>query len=243
MTEQYPFAPNRAVQGCAGYFEARCDNNRDSSNLWATHLYAKAFFTEGTNQMWGNTWKSVNQAVRVGLDFLPYNRDTLRYRDGTVSYRNWFWNGNLKSWDNLQVWDVDDEDAGHFSDSIISPSLFKISYPSQLLKNDSALKHNGFTISYTNPRCDSVWVSLLFGVFPQKGQPFEIYVNDMSIRSFFNKKVPATGTFAVLPSMLDPLPPNSMIGIEIDAQTAKLSKHFGKWYLFRSTSVAAINRP
>lgn len=191
----------------------------------------------------GNVWTNVTQGVRVGLDTLPYHRDTLSYRDGTVSYRNWFWNGKLKRWNDQQIWNVDDRDVGAFCDTLSSPAQFTISYPNQLLKIDSALKRNGFTISYTDPRCDSVWVTLLTGVFPQKGQPFEIYVNDMSIRSFFNKKVPTTGTFTVIPEMLESLSMNTMIGIEIDAQTAKLSKHFGKWYIFRSTSVASIDRP
>jgi hypothetical protein len=241
--EQYPFAPNQAVKGCAGYFEARCDNKRDSVNVWNTHLYAKAFFTEGKNEEWGNAWTNVTQEVRVGLDTLPYHRDTLSYREGTVSYRNWFSNGKLKRWDHPQIWNVEDKDLGAFCDTLSSPAQFAISYPNQLLKIDSALKRNGFTVSYTNPHCDSVWIRLLTGVFPQKGQPFEIYVNDMSIRSFFNKKVPATGMFTVLPSMLDSMPPNSMIGVTIVAQTAKFSKHFGKWYIFRSTSVASIDRP
>jgi hypothetical protein len=242
-TEQYPFAPNQAVKGCAGYFEARCDNSRDSANVWTPHFYAKAFFTEGKNEEWGNAWKNVTQGVGVGLDTLPYHRDTLSYRDGAVSYRNSFSNGKLKRWDDQQIWKVEDKDLGAFCDTLSSPARFTISHPNQLLKIDSALKCNGFTISYTDPRCDSVWVTLLTGVFPQKGQPFEIYVNDMSIRSFFYKKVPATGTFTVVPAMLDSLPSNSMIGFEIDAQTAILSKHFGKWYIFRSTSVASIDRP
>jgi hypothetical protein len=241
--EQYPFAPNQAVRGCAGYFEARSDNNRDSVNVWNPNLCARAFFTEGKNEEWGNAWKNVTQEVRVGLDTLPYHRDTLSYRDGTVSYRNWFLNGKLKRWDDQQIWNVEDNDLGSFFDTLSSPARFTISYPEQLLKIDSALKRNGFTISYTDPHCDSVWVTLLTDVFPQKGQPFEIYTNNMSVRPFFYKKVPATSTFTVLSSFLDSLPPNSTIGVEIVAQTAKLSKHFGKWYIFRSTSVAAINRP
>ena len=224
--------------GCAGYLEAQCRSSQDSVGVWHPSILARAFFKDEQG-----AWKQLSADVMFGQDKIPYVEDTLLYRDGRTAYRDWYSKYSLKDWDSLQRWSVSDSDLGIFSDSISSPADITISNPRELLKNDSVLNRNGFTISYTNPRCDSVWVTLLTGVFPQKGQPFEIYVNDMSVRSFYNKKVPATGSFTVIPEMLKSLPMNAMIGVEIVAQTAILSKHFEKWYIFRSTSMASIDRP
>jgi|GEM_PF-5029481 len=237
--QQNPFSPGLAEENCAGYFEARFEFYKVQSDEWDSVLYTKAFFDNPAHPTFGPIWTSIPDTVRLGTEPVPYAPDTEHYRSGEASTRNGFF-GTLKNWEPLQVWTTGDKEIGTFRDSISSPNRMRIIEPTGLLRNDSLLEQTGFTITYTSPGSDSVWVDLLRGVFPVKGQPAGLYTNEGSYLPFYYVKVPATGTFIVTPAMMAKLKPNDLIGVRVVAQTAKISEHHGNWYFYRSTSIAAI---
>lgn len=207
--QQLPFAPNAAVQGCAGYFEVQSFPIADSLDRWRPDIHAKAFFRYGQKysaQIFG--------PLTMGKDTLPWETDTLNYGPGDVRYRSWYYKDSISSWDSVQVWRIIDEHLGVFSDTLKSPANF-------ILSHDWISKSQGFNLFYENPCVDSLWISI------------SNYPSDENV--FINGRIPATGNYYVSASLLKDIPPHSKIRISITAQTAKLLEHDGRWYIFRST--------
>ncbi|HEY3876691.1 MAG TPA: hypothetical protein VGM92_14535 [Candidatus Kapabacteria bacterium] len=207
--EQFPFAPNRAVEGCAGYFEAQSFPIGDSLDRWKSDLHAKAFFRYGQKysaQIFG--------PLTMGKDTLPWTTDTLNYGPGDIHYRSWYYNDSLSSWDSSQAWHVIDEHLGIFSDTLRSPHNF-------IFSHDWISKSQGFKLFYEYPGVDSLWVSITS------------FSSDQKV--FINGRIPANGTYYLSPFLLKDIPVHSKISIDLSAQTANLLQHSGRWYIFRST--------
>ena len=178
----------------------------------------------------------LSSGLRYGFESVPFKEDTLYYRDGHIAYRDWYYKDSV-TWDSIQHWSISDKDFGTFQDSIISPPEFTITH-------DPFSKSNPSFVYLPDLHCDSIWLGIMAGKYPKKGKWLgSKYTNDhdLPVRTLYYEKIPFMRKFVLDPSVLDSVHSDEMVGLMITAQTAKISKHFGKWYVFRSTSAARLN--
>ncbi|HEY3875771.1 MAG TPA: hypothetical protein VGM92_09860 [Candidatus Kapabacteria bacterium] len=210
-----PLEAQVAAAGCAGFFEARCENIKDGVDQWHEHLSASA-----------TVFQNPEAIITLG-------NDTIReHASGTKK--------NPAAWEQFQIWNVNVPSFGPFTDTVIAPSPFTIIAPTELMHHDSITKKTGFTITYTDPQCDSIWIYLRTNV-PLSHLLDKTIPSDVPAVTYLSARVAGTGSFHIPPSALAAFPSKGVLNVQVIAQHSKYAERNGKWYLFRSTSIASVN--
>ena len=218
---QSPLNSSEAAAGCAGYFEARSENVKDGVGQWHRQLFAHAVSFANKNPL-------ENSIVTLGNDTIAWNSTSTKE--------------NLQSWDREQVWHIATAGSGTVTDSLLSPMIFGVESPKELMNFDSVSKSGGFTVSYTEPGCDSVCIYLrsnqkLAHLFDKN-----IPSDTGSVVTFLSTRISSpTDDYAVQAKDLAAFPAPGIIQVMVIGQNSKYGMIQGQRYLFRSTSTTMLN--
>ena len=201
--------------GFAGYFDTRVRNihtgNRDSRE-WSADSYANYILRKFNGQ--------------VTVNALPANPSYLGSPVGPLH-----WNGR-------QVWKIRDEEGlGSFEDTIIAPNIFSITSPTQVRDHDSVSMIAGFTINYTSPNSDSVFIEIESENLLSHSFDSTIPLRD-TIWIMRTPLMPATGNYFVRPDSLLKMPKKGIVKVCVIAPKVKVVEHWHKYYALRAISEA-----
>ena len=206
----------------AGEFDAGAQNNENGADAWTSNTGAKAYFfdTNGTAML-------LSSGVSIGSTSLGHN--------------TFYIQSPISGWDSLQIWHITDGgEIGTFTDTIVSPRLFAISYPYQLMHHDSVSISSGFTISYSSTRADSV--SIIITTDQQLAHAIDSNISvDTSIHTYLSSLLPSTGSFTVSPSYLSSFPAHGILQVDVIAQNKKITNHYGRQFRLASACDASVS--